>query len=139
MPPCGMNTKLPVMERASHIGAAAYRALTPCLCGFLSLAAWQAQKAGWPYHKLRLQFLGMVYTLKLSFPGAGAKQAQSPCLAGCQVFCRVFFSISSKTRAVRSQGCSAGPSVGLATGLMQAPPGLSQECSSALQRWSRLN
>lgn len=28
----------------------------------------------------------MVYTLKLSFPGADAKQAQPPCLAGLQVF-----------------------------------------------------
>lgn len=43
---CGISTELPEMERASLIGTVTHKALTPCLFGFLKLAAWQAQKAG---------------------------------------------------------------------------------------------
>lgn len=69
MSPCGISTQLPVTESGlSLTGTISHRVLTPCLCGFLSLVAWQAQKAGWPYHRLSLQFLGTVYTLKPSFP-----------------------------------------------------------------------
>lgn len=62
----------------------------------------------------------MVYTLRLSFPGAGAKRAQPLCLAGLQVFCTTLLHISRKIRAVRSQGCSAGHSAGMAAAVKWA-------------------
>lgn len=63
MPPYGMCTELPEMESGLSHRDNLIGVLTTCLWGFLRLAAWQAQKTDWPYHKLRLQFLGTVYTL----------------------------------------------------------------------------